>query len=251
MSIQTSKPPQHPILPVVLVGAGPGDPELMTLKGLKAIRAADCIVYDRLVSPELLGEAKPGCELVYVGKETHNHTLPQEEINALLAERAGRGLQVVRLKGGDPFVFGRGGEELNFLRARGIPCAVVPGVTSAVAGPAAAGIPVTHRGVASGFHVFTAHDRNDALADINFAALVKAGGTCVFLMGLSLVGEIAARFASAGAAPVTPVAVISRATLPEQREVRGTLADIAARVGEAGLVSPAVIVVGGVVEACP
>ena len=137
------------------------------------------------------------------------------------------------------------------LRARGIPCAVVPGVTSAVAGPAAAGIPVTHRGVASGFHVFTAHDRNDALADIDFAALVKAGGTCVFLMGLSLVGEIAARFASAGAAPVTPVAVISRATLPEQREVRGTLADIAARVGEAGLVSPAVIVVGGVVEACP
>ena len=116
---------------------------------------------------------------------------------------------------------------------------------------AAAGIPVTHRGVASVFHVFTAHDRNDALADIDFAALVKAGGTCVFLMGLSLVGEIAARFASAGAAPVTPVAVISRATLPEQREVRGTLADIAARVGEAGLVSPAVIVVGGVVEACP
>ena len=236
---------------VVLVGAGPGDPGLITVKGLTAIREADCIVYDRLVSPELLKEAKPGCELVYVGKETHNHTLPQDEINALLAERAERGLRVVRLQGGDPFVFGRGGEELNDLRSRGIGCSVIPGVTSAIAGPAAAGIPVTHRGVARSFHVFTAHDRNDALADIDFEALVRTGGTSVFLMGLSLVGEIAGRLASAGAAASTPVAVISQATLSGQREVRGTLADIAARVAEAGLASPAVIVVGDVVEACP
>lgn len=235
---------------VILVGAGPGDPGLITVKGLQAIHEADCLVYDRLVSPELLKEAKAGCELVFVGKEPGRHAVPQDAINRLLVEKARAHRLVVRLKGGDPFVFGRGGEELVFLRERGVACEVVPGVTSAIAGPAAAAIPVTHRGLARGFHVFTAHGTDDALEAMDFAALVKAGGTSVFLMGLSLVGEIAARFMSAGAAPATPAAVISRATTAEQREVVGTLADIAARVAEARLVSPAVIVIGAAVGSC-
>lgn len=233
---------------VLLVGAGPGDPELITVKGLAAIRTADCIVYDRLVSPDLLKEAKPGCELIFVGKENHHHTLPQDEINALLAKKAGEHARVVRLKGGDPFVFGRGMEELQYLRARGIACAVVPGVTSAVAGPAAADIPVTHRGVAQAFHVYTAHDRNDALADLDFASMRDDRATYVFLMGLSKLEEIVARLLSAGKTSSTPVAVISQATLPTQRVVRGTLADIVARAASAALASPAVIVVGNVAQ---
>lgn len=231
---------------VLLVGAGPGDPELITVKGLAALRAADCVVYDRLVSPELLAQAKPGCEFVFVGKENRHHTLPQDEINALLAEKARTHACVVRLKGGDPFVFGRGMEELQYLRARGIACTVVPGVTSAIAGPAAAEIPVTHRGLAQAFHIYTAHDRNDALADLDFASMRDDRATYVFLMGLMKLGEIVARLLAAGKPSDTPVAVVSRATLPTQREVRGTLADIADRVSAAQLESPAVIVVGAV-----
>lgn len=234
---------------VLLVGAGPGDPKLITLKGLAAIRAADCIVYDRLVSPALLKSAKPGCELIFVGKENHHHTLPQDEINALLARKAGEHTLVVRLKGGDPFVFGRGLEEFLYLHERNISCAVIPGVTSAIAGPAAAGIPVTHRGVSRAFHVYTAHDRNDALADLDFGSMRDDAATYVFLMGLSLLPEIVARLLAAGKAPTTPVAVVSQATLPDQRCVRGTLADIAGAVAEAGLVAPAVIVVGAVADA--
>ncbi len=237
----------NPCGEVILVGAGPGSPDLITVRGLAAIREADCLVYDRLVAPELVNEARPECERIYVGKATHHHTLPQDEINALLVERARRGLRVVRLKGGDPFVFGRGGEEMKFITAQGIPCSVIPGVTSAIAAPAAAGIPVTHRGVARGFHVFTAHDKTDALTAIDFEALVRAGGTCVFLMGLAHLPAIAARFVSAGAAPTTPVAVISQATLPDQRSVTGTLATIAALAAEARLISPSVILVGDVV----
>lgn len=233
---------------VILVGAGPGAADLITVRGLAAVRAADVIVYDRLVSTELLREAKPGCEFLYVGKEPHRHSVPQAGIEALLIDRARRGQRVVRLKGGDPFVFGRGGEELLAMRANGIACSVVPGVTSAVAAPGAAGIPVTARGVARGFHVFTAHDAHDAFASIDFSALLREDETCVFLMGLALLDQLARRFIAAGRPEATPVAVISCATLPAQRTVVGTLANIAARAVKAGLVSPAVIVVGSVVE---
>ena len=219
----------------------------MTLKGLKAIRAADCIVYDRLVSPELLGEAKPGCELVYVGKETHNHTLPQEEINALLAERAGRGLQVVRLKGGDPFVFGRGGEEMAYLAARGIPCQTIPGVTSAVAAAESVRIPVTHRGIASGFEVVTAHAREGEPLAIDFSRMLDERRTSVFLMGLARIGEIASALRAAGRRPETPAAVVCSATTAAERCVIGTLRDIGECVTRAGLESPAVLIVGEVV----
>lgn len=235
---------------VILVGAGPGDPGLITVSGLAAVRRADCLIYDRLVAPELVREARPDCERIYVGKADHHHTLPQDEINALLVAKARTHRCVVRLKGGDPFVFGRGGEELNFLRAHGIACSVVPGVTSAIAVPAAAAIPVTQRGVARAFHVFTAHDRDDKLADIDFTKLTDPRETCVFLMGLSLLGEIVARLRAAGRAASTPVAVIANGTLSDQRTVTGTLADIVANVAAAGLASPATIVVGDVVEAC-
>lgn len=231
---------------VTLVGAGPGDPELITVKGLAAIRAADCLVYDRLVSPALLKEASAECDLVYVGKESGNHTLPQDEINALLAAKAMACDHVVRLKGGDPFVFGRGGEELECLNRLGIRASVVPGVTSAVAAPASVGIPVTHRGVASGFEVVTAHARGDGPLSLDFSKMIDPARTYVFLMGLARVKELADGLVSAGREPETPAAVVSSATLPEQRGEFGTLADIASRVAASNLASPAVMVVGAV-----
>ena len=232
---------------VVLVGAGPGDPELITVKGLKAIETADAIVYDRLSSDELLKSAKSGCELVYVGKASGNHTLPQDEINALLAKEALSHAKVVRLKGGDPFVFGRGGEEMAYLTARGIRCTVVPGVTSAIAAPASAGIPVTHRGVATGFTVVTAHAKNDEPVCLDYAAMLDEKKTFVFLMGLAHVGEIAAGLVAAGKSAATPAAVIGSATTTAQQSVIGTLSDIAAKVERASVVSPAVLVVGATV----
>ena len=229
---------------VTLVGAGPGDPELVTMKGLAAIREADAIVYDRLVAPELLKEAKPGCELVYVGKASHSHTMSQSRINALLAAKALRYARVVRLKGGDPFVFGRGAEEVRYLAAKGVRTEVIPGVTSAIAAPESFGIPLTDRGRSSAFHVFTAHDRTDKLADIDFARLLPDRETYVFLMGLSLLEEIVSRFLAAGKSPRTPVSVIASATTRAARAVHGTLADIACKVRAANFAPPAVIVVG-------
>lgn len=231
---------------VTLVGAGPGDPDLITVKGLSSIRAADCLVYDRLVSPALLKEASAECELVYVGKESGHHTLPQDEINAFLAAKAMVYDRVVRLKGGDPFVFGRGGEELEYLSRLGIRASVVPGVTSAVAAPGAAGIPVTHRGVASGFAVVTAHARDNEPLSLDFSKMTDPARTYVFLMGLARVQELADGLVAAGREPTTSAAVIASATLPEQRSVFGTLADIASRVAAANLASPAVLVVGAV-----
>ena len=230
---------------VTLVGAGPGDPGLITVKGLEAIRSADAIVYDRLASDDLLKEAKEGCELIYVGKESGNHTLPQDEINALLLREAVMHDKVVRLKGGDPFVFGRGGEEMEYLASRYIPCDVIPGVTSAVAAAESANIPVTHRGVASGFEVVTAHAQGDrGLTDDDFARMRDTRRTLVFLMGLARVGEIAERLVAAGRAAATPAAVVGSATTPDARCVVGTLADIAARVAEAKVASPAVLIAG-------
>lgn len=231
---------------VVLLGAGPGDPDLLTVAGVYALQNADCVVYDRLVSPELLSYAQPGCELIYVGKENHHHTMPQEEINELLVRKAMEYSSVVRLKGGDPYVFGRGGEEALYLREKGVPVSVVPGISSAIAGLSCAGIPVTHRGTSMAFHVLTAHDKRDGLADIDFTALTR--DTCVFLMGLGEVEEICRRMVEGGRAADTPAAVISHATTARQRTCVGILQDLASRVKEAGLSSPALIVVGEVVK---
>ena len=233
---------------VMLVGAGPGDPGLITVKGLVAIRAADAIVYDRLVSEELLKEAKAGCELVYAGKASGCHSIPQDEMNELLAELALRHARVVRLKGGDPFVLGRGGEEMAFLVAHGIKCREIPGVTSAVAAPASVGIPVTHRGVSSGFEVVTAHAKGDSPLQMDFSRFLDDNITYVFLMGLSRIGEIASSLTAVGKCPATPAAVVSSATTPSARTVVGTLADIAERVRVSALASPAVMVVGDVVR---
>lgn len=248
---------------VYLVGAGPGDPGLITVAGLERIRAADVIVYDRLVSSRLLEYARPDAELVYVGKvagdggtgnkeqgtrklsEGHD----QESINRTLVEKAREERTVVRLKGGDPFVFGRGGEEAEALRSAGIEYEIVPGVTSAVAVPAYAGIPVTHRGVASSFAVITGHeDPEKTETAIDWAHLAKAVDTLVFLMGVRNLPDIVARLTENGRVPETPVAVIRWGTTPEQRTITGTLADIAARVEEAGLRPPAIAVVGEVVR---
>ncbi|MCI8484525.1 MAG: hydroxymethylbilane synthase [Lachnospiraceae bacterium] len=233
---------------VFLTGAGPGDPGLITVKGLQTIREADCIIYDRLAAPELLEEAKPGCEKIYAGKENHHHTLTQDEIHQLLLKKSMEYEKTVRLKGGDVYVFGRGGEEGVFLKKHGVPFEVVPGVSSCMAGLAYGGIPITHRGVSLGFHVVTAHDRRDQLSDIDFQAMAKGKETCVFLMGLRKVKEIADRLLEAGMPANTKTAVISHATMPEQQTCVADLEHIAEAVTQAELSSPALIVVGEVVS---
>lgn len=233
---------------VVLVGAGPGDTGLLTLKGEKYIKQADCLVYDRLSSSEFLSMAKAGCELIYVGKENHKHVMKQDAINELLYEKSKYHELVVRLKGGDPYVFGRGGEEALYLVDRNVEVEVVPGVSSSVAALAAAGIPITHRGIAKGFQVITAHSRKDEEADIDYSLLTDETITCVFLMGLAHVKSIAAGLMKAGRRSDTPAAVISNGTLAAQRKCIGTLADIGEKIEEAKLISPAIIVVGDVVS---
>lgn len=233
---------------VVLVGAGPGDTGLLTLKGEKYIKQADCLVYDRLSSPEFLSMAKAGCEFIYVGKENHKHVMKQDAINELLYEKSKYHELVVRLKGGDPYVFGRGGEEALYLVDRNVEVEVVPGVSSSVAALAAAGIPITHRGIAKGFQVITAHSRKDEEADIDYSLLTDETITCVFLMGLAHVKSIAAGLMKAGRRADTPAAVISNGTLAAQRKCIGTLADIGEKIEEAKLTSPAIIVVGDVVS---
>ena len=233
---------------VYLVGAGPGDPGLITARGLEILRSADVLVYDRLVAPSLVAEAPPGAECVFVGKRPHGGKgdRAQDEINALLVDRARRGLTVVRLKGGDPFVFGRGAEECEALHAAGVPFHVVPGVTSAVAVPAAAGIPVTHRRLASAFAVVTGHEC-DGVSNLDWESLARVP-TLVVLMGLSALPEITARLLAHGADPDTPAAVIASGTLPAQRTVVATLATLADRIAEEGLEPPATVVIGEVVR---
>lgn len=251
---------------VYLVGAGPGDPGLFTVKGLELIKKADCIVYDRLSSPELLDYARQDCECIYAGKADSHHTMPQEEINELLVRKAKQYRLVVRLKGGDPYVFGRGGEEGLYLMEHGISFGVVPGVSSAIAGAAYAGIPVTHRGIATSFRVITAHRRKEEKKalhhsaggenmpgqetelPLDYSTMLDEKETLIFLMGLGRVGHIAKGLMAAGRSGDTPVAVISKATTPEQKTCVGTLADIQERVWEMGLPSPAMILVGSVVS---
>ncbi|HNW34009.1 MAG TPA: uroporphyrinogen-III C-methyltransferase [Candidatus Ozemobacteraceae bacterium] len=239
---------------VFLVGAGPGDPGLITVRGLELVRTADVIVHDQLGAPAFLGMAKPGAELVDVGKRSGDHTLPQDGINSLLVERAKAGKLVVRLKGGDPLVFGRGGEEMEELHRAGVSFEVVPGVTSAIAGPAYAGIPITHRSCTPALAIVTGHEADgkgappkDGASNIPWNSLAGIG-TVVFLMGVKTLGSIARHLVEAGKPAETPVAVIERATTPLQRTVTGRLADIDAKAREAGIKSPALIVVGDVVR---
>lgn len=231
---------------VILLGAGPGDVGLLTLRGKEAIEQADCIVYDRLIGDEILSFAQERCEMIYAGKENRHHALKQEEINELLYQKALQHDLVVRVKGGDPYVFGRGGEEALYLAERGIRCEVVPGVSSFIAALADAGIPITHRAVSRGFQVMTAHARNDEPLDIPYGELLNPEKTCVFMMGLSHLQEIAQGLIAAGRAPETPAAVISNGTRNNQRKCIGTLSDIAQLVQAAQLPSPAVIAVGEV-----
>jgi uroporphyrinogen III methyltransferase/synthase len=229
---------------VFIVGAGPGDPKLITVRGLECIRQADVIIYDRLLDPSLLDSAPPSAERIYAGKESNNHALPQEQIHDLLALHASFGRTVVRLKGGDPFVFGRGGEEAAFLAERGIPFEVVPGVSSCVSVPAFAGIPVTHRGAARGFAVTTGHTCGlDGTVD--YAGMLRSAGTLVILMGARNLRAIVAQLLADGIDPRMPIAVVQNGSQSLQQTVVGTLEQFAER--EPSVQSPAVIVVGEVV----
>ena len=259
---------------VYLIGAGPGDPGLITVKGLEFIKQCDTIIYDRLGTYQLLEMVKPDCRRIYVGKQAGSHYKKQPEINEILVEEGRKGNMVVRLKGGDPFVFGRGGEEVIALLEAGIPFQVIPGITSAVAVPEVCGIPVTHRGTSRSFHVITGHkradgevkltgeneslnhlkstenseftDRNRSDEDVlnDYAYIRNQEGTSVFLMGLNRLSQIMERLVQTGAEKHTPVAVISKGTMPGQQIVRGDIQSIADKVNEAKLESPAIIVVG-------
>jgi uroporphyrinogen III methyltransferase / synthase len=232
---------------VYLVGAGPGDPGLVTRRALELVRAADAIVYDRLIPPGLTGEARADADLRYAGKEPGKPSMEQEAINDLLVELAREGKSVVRLKGGDPFVFGRGGEEAQALVAAGIAYEVVPAVTAGIAAPAYAGIPVTHRDEASAVAFVTGHeDPQKPESALDWAALARFPGTLVFYMGIKQLPEIARRLTDAGRPTDEPVAVVERGTLPGQRSLTGTLADIAERVAEADIRPPAITLVGPV-----
>jgi uroporphyrinogen III methyltransferase/synthase len=227
---------------VHLVGAGPGDPGLLTLRGAEVLRRADVVVHDRLAQSSLLELAPATAERISVGKTPQGPSTPQDEINALLVERGKAGLTVVRLKGGDPFVFGRGGEEAAALAAAGVPFEVVPGISSAVAVPAYAGVPVTHRGLSTSFTVVTGHDAPWASSETDWEAVAKVGGTIVVLMGVASRGLIAERLQAGGLPADTPVAATRWGTRPEQRTVRTTLAELAA----ADVASPSVLVIGAV-----
>ena len=231
---------------VVLVGGGPGDPELVTLRGRRALAEADVVVTDRLGPTALLTELAPGVEVVPVGKTPGHHPVPQEEINRILVERAGRGQVVVRLKGGDPFVYGRGGEEVLACRAAGVDVEVVPGVSSALAAPAAAGIPLTHRGTTAALHVVNGHDGLDAAATV---ALRDRTATVVVLMGVQTLPRLVASALREGASPDLPVAIVERATTPDQRVTHARLGEVVARAAAVGVRAPAVVVLGDVADA--
>lgn len=231
---------------VWLAGAGPGDAGLLTVKAEMLCKKADVIVYDALVSTEILCWIPQEKEMIHVGKRAGKHSMPQEEINRLLVQKAREGKQVLRLKGGDPFLFGRGGEEAETLRAEHIPFEIIPGITSAFAAPAYAGIPVTHRDYVSSVHVVTAHPRKDGTSRIDFDALVKAGGTLVFLMGVSSIEFICRGLLRAGISPKLPAAVVESGTLACQRRVVSDIGHLQEEAAAAGIKAPAVILAGEV-----
>lgn len=231
---------------VYLTGAGPGDIDLLTVKALRAVEQADVIIYDRLANPDILLQTKEGCEFIYVGKEDSHHTLPQEEINEVIYQSALKYKNVVRLKGGDPLVFGRGGEEGIYLRERGIEFEFIPGITSAIAVPEYAGIPVTHRGITVSFRVVTGHEsKNKDHSQIPWENY-KSDDTIIFLMGLHRLKFICKKLIEIGKPADYPVAVISRGTTPDEKTVVGTLETIYEKAKD--LPTPALIVVGEVVR---
>jgi uroporphyrin-III C-methyltransferase len=230
---------------VLLVGAGPGDPELLTLRAVRALAEADVIVHDRLIPAAVLDYARPGARRIYVGKRKSHHSVPQDGINALLVALAREGLTTVRLKGGDPFIFGRGGEELQACRDAGVPCEVVPGVSAALAAAASAGAPVTYRGVAQAVTFVTGHAAGEGgEPELDWAALARGNQTVVVYMGLSTAGVVSARLTQAGRAPSTPVLIVEHASRPEERRVLTTLGGL----GDAArtLSGPAILIIGEV-----
>lgn len=231
---------------VYLTGAGPGDIELLTMKAHRVIGEADVIIYDRLANPQILEMAKDGCQFVYVGKEDGRHTLPQEEINEVIYQNALKHNVVVRLKGGDPFVFGRGGEEGSYLQERDVKFEIIPGITSAVSVPAYAGIPVTHRGIAVSFKVVTGHESPNKEESQIIWENFKADETIIFLMGLHNLEKIVSKLIEIGKEKEYPCAIISKGTTKEQTVVVGTLNDIVQKAK--GIPTPALIIVGKVVE---
>jgi len=231
---------------VYLTGAGPGDIELLTIKALRVVQQADVIIYDRLVNPDLLKEAKPSCECIYVGKENKHHILPQDEINTLLYDKALKHESVVRLKGGDSVVFGRGGEEALFLASKGIDFEFIPGITSAIAVPEMANIPITHRGKSVSFRVVTGYEAPDkGYAQLDWSSF-KHDETIIFLMGLHQLENICKQLMMVGKPKEYPIAVISRGTLEDEKVIVGTLEDIYNKAKD--LPTPALIVVGEVVR---
>jgi uroporphyrin-III C-methyltransferase len=230
-----------------IVGAGPGDPELITVKALRCIQNADVILYDRLVNPELLKEAKRNCHLIYCGKQPNYHTLQQETINHLLVKYTKQGKTVVRLKGGDPFVFGRGAEEVEALLAKGLQVEVVPGITAGIAAPAYAGIPITHRELGSSFAVVTGHKPKGKPTDINWKSLATAVDTLAIYMGITNLSYICEELMKHGKNENTPVAIIQQGTTLAQRTVTGTLSSIVSVVEKEGIQNPAMVIVGEVV----
>ncbi|WP_312651318.1 uroporphyrinogen-III C-methyltransferase [Aminipila sp.] len=231
---------------VWLVGAGPGDAGLFTLKGKKVLDQAEVVVYDKLVGQGILSMIPKQAELIFVGKVSGNHSVPQHEINKILLREALKGKRVVRLKGGDPFVFGRGGEELELLCENGVPFEIVPGITSAVSVPAYNGIPVTHRDFVSSLHIITGHTKKKEEADIDYEALVKLGGTFVFLMGITAMPKICEGLLKAGIEPDMPAAVLERGTTAHQRRVVSDVSNLSNDAEKAGIQTPAIIVVGKV-----
>lgn len=231
---------------VYLVGGGPGDPELLTLKGKRCLETSDAVVYDALVDKRLLEHARPGAELIYVGKREGRHSCPQDEINSRLVALGRAGRVVTRLKGGDPMVFGRGGEEALALHEAGVPFEIVPGVSAGSSVPAYAGIPLTHRDIGPDVTFVTGHE-GGAISRLRWDVLAGAS-TVVFFMGLTALPRIAAGLVAAGRDPATPVAVIASGTTERQETVTGTLADIVAAVRARGLEPPALVVVGEVVR---
>ena len=233
---------------VDLVGAGPGDPELITLKALRLLEQAEVVVYDRLVNPELLQHCTSTCDQIYVGKRKNCHSMPQERICELLVTLGKQGKRVVRLKGGDPFIFGRGGEEIDVLSKAGIPCAVIPGITAATGCAAATGIPLTHRDHSQAVTFITGH-RKDGEIDINWQLAAQPNHTTVFYMGLSCLDDIAQGLQNHGLPGSTPIAVIANGSTDKQQQVIATLANIAETVSRTDLPSPALLIVGDVISA--
>ena len=232
---------------VAIAGAGPGDPGLITLRAARLLGRAGAVVYDRLVSPEILALCPEGCRLIFAGKAAGNHTMPQSEVNALLIDLARQGLEVVRLKGGDPFVFGRGGEEAQALAGAGVPFEIVPGVTSATAAPACAGIPVTHRGLASSATFVTAHeDPQKPETGVDYAHLAQSRGTLVFLMGARSIGRISRELLENGMPADTHAAIIENASTGRQRALPCTLGEAPSVAEREEISPPAVFVVGEV-----